>query len=42
MLLFLCEAYRLISAAIAARDRGGGISSPQALLNDSVPFDPTD
>ena len=38
MLLFLCEAYRLMSKAIAARDRGGGITAPQAPLNDAVPW----
>jgi hypothetical protein len=39
MLLFLCEAYRLISGAIAARDRSAGITAPQAPLNDAIPFD---
>jgi len=39
MLLFLCAAYELMSKAITARDRGGGITSPQAPLNDAVPFD---
>jgi hypothetical protein len=39
MLLFLCTAYGLTSKAIAARDRGGGITSPQAPLNDAIPFD---
>jgi hypothetical protein len=38
MLLFLCEGYRLMSKAIAARDRGGGITAPQAPLNDAVPW----
>jgi hypothetical protein len=38
MLLFLCEAYRLMSKAIAARDRGGDITWPQAPMNDAVPF----
>ena len=38
MLLFLCDAHRLMSKAIAARDRGGGISAPQAPLNDAVPW----
>ena len=38
MLLFLCEAHRLMSKAIAARDRGGGITAPQAPLNDAVPW----
>jgi hypothetical protein len=38
MLLFLCEAYRLMSKAIAARDRGGGITAPQAPMNDGIPF----
>jgi hypothetical protein len=38
MLLFLCEAYGLMSKAIAARDRGGGITAPQALMNDGIPF----
>ena len=39
MLLFLCEAYRLMSRAIAARDRSCGITEPQAPLNDAIPFD---
>jgi hypothetical protein len=38
MLVFLCAAYRLMSKAIAARDRGGGISAPQAPMNDGIPF----
>jgi hypothetical protein len=38
MLLFLCSAYGLMSKAIAARDRGGGITAPQAPMNDAVPF----
>jgi hypothetical protein len=38
MLLFLCEAHRLMSKAIAERDRGGGITAPQAPLNDAVPW----
>jgi hypothetical protein len=37
MLRFLCEAYRLMSGAIAARDRGGDLTAPQAPLNDAVP-----
>jgi hypothetical protein len=37
MLLFLCAAYGLISKAIAARNRGGDLTSPQAPLNDAVP-----
>ena len=36
MLLFLCEARDLMNKAIAARDRGGGITAPQAPLNDAV------
>jgi hypothetical protein len=39
MLLFLCAAYELMGKAIAARDLGGGIASPQAPLNDAIPFD---
>jgi hypothetical protein len=39
MLRFLCAVYELMSKAIAARDRGGGITSPQAPLNDAIPFD---
>jgi hypothetical protein len=38
MLWFLCEAYRLMAAAIAARDRGSDLTSPQAPLNDAVSF----
>jgi hypothetical protein len=38
MLLFLCEAYRLMSKAITARDKGGGITAPQAPLNDALPW----
>jgi hypothetical protein len=37
MLLFLCEAYRLMSGAIAARDRGGDITAPREPLNDATP-----
>jgi hypothetical protein len=32
MLLFLCTAYELMNKAIAARDRGGGITAPAAPL----------
>ena len=39
MLLFLCTAHELMCKAIAARDRGGGITAPQAPLNDAIPFD---
>jgi hypothetical protein len=39
MLLFLCTAYELMVKAIAARDRGGDLTAPQTLLNDSIPFD---
>jgi hypothetical protein len=38
MLLFLCEAYRLMSKAIAARDRGGDLTAPQVPMNDAVPW----
>jgi hypothetical protein len=38
MLLFLCTAYELMSKAVAARDRGGDLTSPQAPLNDVCPF----
>jgi hypothetical protein len=38
MLLFLCAAYGLMSKAIAARNRGGDLTSPQAPLNDAVPW----
>jgi hypothetical protein len=38
VLLFLCTAYDLMAKAFAARDRGGGITAPQAPLNDAVPF----
>jgi hypothetical protein len=38
MLLFLCSAYGLMSKAIAARDRGGGITAPQEPMNDAVPW----
>ena len=38
MLLFLCSAYGLMSKAIAARDRGGDITAPQAPMNDGIPF----
>jgi hypothetical protein len=38
MLRFLCTAYELMAGAIAARDRGGGITAPQAPLNDGVPW----
>jgi hypothetical protein len=38
MLLFLCRAYGLMSSAIAARDRGGDLTAPQAPLNDAVPW----
>jgi hypothetical protein len=38
ILRFLCAAFDLIAKAIAARDRGDGITAPQALLNDAVPF----
>jgi len=37
MLLFLCTAYELMSKAIAARDRGGNLTAPQAPPNDAVP-----
>jgi hypothetical protein len=38
MLLFLCTAYELMSSAIAARDRGGDLTSPRMPLNDACPF----
>jgi hypothetical protein len=38
MLRFLCTAYELMAGAIAARDRGGPITSPHAPLN-TIPFD---
>jgi hypothetical protein len=38
MLRFLCAAYELMSTAIAARDRGGDIISPQTPSNDAVPW----
>jgi hypothetical protein len=38
MLLFLCAAYELMSKAITARDRGSDLASPQAPLNDAIPF----
>jgi hypothetical protein len=38
MLLFLCTAYELMSRAIAARDLGGDLTSPQTPLNDAVPW----
>jgi hypothetical protein len=38
MLLFLCTAHELMAKAIAARDRGGDLTAPQAPLNDSIPF----
>jgi hypothetical protein len=38
MLLLLCTAYELMSKAISARNRGGGITSPQGPLNDAIPF----
>jgi hypothetical protein len=38
MLLFLCEAYRLMTKAIAARDRGGDLTAPQAPMIGAVPF----
>jgi hypothetical protein len=38
MLRFLCAAYELMSKAIAARDRGGDIISPQTPSNDTVPW----
>jgi hypothetical protein len=38
MLLFLCTAYELMAKAVAARDRGGDLTAPQAPLNDSIPF----
>jgi hypothetical protein len=37
MLRFLCRAYALMSSAIAARDRGGDLTAPQAPMNDAVP-----
>jgi hypothetical protein len=38
MLLFLCRAYALMAKAIAARDRGGDLTAPQAPMNDAVPW----
>jgi hypothetical protein len=37
MLRFLCTAYELMADAIAARNRGGDLTSPQAPMNDAVP-----
>jgi hypothetical protein len=38
MLRFLCTAYELMAGAIAARDRGGDLTAPQAPMNDAVPW----
>jgi hypothetical protein len=38
MLLFLCTAYELMAKAIAARDRGGDLTSPQAPRTDAAPW----
>jgi len=38
MLRFLCTAYELMARAIAARDRGGDLTAPQAPVNDAVPW----
>jgi hypothetical protein len=37
MLLFLSRAYALMCGAIAARDRGGDLTAPQAPMNDALP-----